>query len=48
MDTCLTNKKPEQFQLITPVPVFIIYATVDVVNGELRWFEDAYKIVRKN
>lgn len=48
VDTCLTDKKPEIFQLATPVPVFIIYATVDVVNGELRWFEDAYKIVRKN
>jgi murein L,D-transpeptidase YcbB/YkuD len=48
MDTCLTGKKPQIFELVNPVPVFIIYATVDVVNGELRWFEDAYKIVGKN
>jgi L,D-transpeptidase YcbB len=42
MDSCLTGMKPLMIPLVNPVPVFVIYATVDVVNGELVWFEDAY------
>jgi murein L,D-transpeptidase YcbB/YkuD len=42
MDSCLTGMKPQIIPLAKPVPVFVIYATVDVVNGQLVWFEDAY------
>ena len=42
MDSCLTEMKPQSVPLQLPIPVFIIYATIDVQNGELRWFEDAY------
>jgi L,D-transpeptidase YcbB len=42
MDSCLTGMKPQILPLAKPVPVFVIYATVDVVNGQLVWFEDAY------
>jgi L,D-transpeptidase YcbB len=42
MDSCLTDMRPQIIPLAKPVPVFVIYATVDVVNGQLVWFEDAY------
>jgi L,D-transpeptidase YcbB len=42
MDSCRTGMKPQAIPLEKPIPVFVIYATVDVVNGELVWFEDAY------
>ncbi len=42
MDSCLTGMKPQIIPLANPLPVFVIYATVDVVNGQLVWFEDAY------
>jgi L,D-transpeptidase YcbB len=42
MDSCLTSMKPQIIPLANPVPVFVMYATVDVENGQLVWFEDAY------
>ena len=42
MDKCLTEMKPEAINLLKPVPVFVIYATIDLEEGELRWYEDAY------
>lgn len=42
MDSCLTDMKPQMIPLLKPVPVFVIYATIDVEDGEIRWFEDAY------
>jgi L,D-transpeptidase YcbB len=48
MDSCRTGVKPQVIPLEKPVPVFVIYATVDVVNGELVWFEDAYHKREKN
>lgn len=47
MDTCLTGMKPVIFTLPQPVPVFIIYATVDVINGQLKWYDDIYGIIKK-
>jgi murein L,D-transpeptidase YcbB/YkuD len=46
MTDCIENKKPEIIPLPKPVPVFVIYATINVVNGELQWFEDAYHKIR--
>lgn len=46
LDTCLTDKKPSYFQLPKPIPIIIIYATVDRVNNELRWYDDKYKIIK--
>ncbi len=42
MDSCLTGMKPQIIPLAKQVPVFVIYATIDMVNGQLVWFEDAY------
>jgi len=42
MDSCYTSMLPKLINLHKPVPVFIIYATIDIVNDELMWFEDAY------
>jgi murein L,D-transpeptidase YcbB/YkuD len=47
MSECLDDKKPEVIPLPKPVPVFVIYATIDVVEGQLQWFEDAYHKIRK-
>lgn len=47
MTDCLENKKPEIIPLPKPVPVFVIYATVDEVDGQLQWYEDAYHKIRK-
>src|SRR4051812_40269375 len=47
MADCLENKKPEIIPLPNPVPVFVIYATINVVNGQLQWHEDAYHKIRK-
>lgn len=46
MDSCLTGMKPETIPLSNPMPIFVIYATVDVVNGELNWFEDVYDKIK--
>jgi L,D-transpeptidase YcbB len=42
MDSCQTGLKPSMIPIKHAVPIFIIYATVDVVDGNLRWYEDAY------
>ena len=42
MDSCLSGMKPQIIPLKNPMPVFVIYATVDIANAELGWFEDAY------
>lgn len=47
MTECLENKKPEIIALPKPVPVFVIYATLDVQDGQLQWYEDAYHKIRK-
>ncbi len=46
MSQCLENKKPEVIPLPRPVPVFVTYITVDVVDGRLVWYEDAYQRIR--
>lgn len=46
MTECLENKKPVIIPLPKAVPVFVIYATIDIVNGELQWFEDAYHKIK--
>jgi L,D-transpeptidase YcbB len=43
MDSCLTGMKPQIIPLEKSVPVLVIYATVDVQNGQLVWYEDAYR-----
>jgi L,D-transpeptidase YcbB len=47
MTKCLENKKPEVIQLPKAVPVFVTYATVDVIDGKLKWNEDAYNRIKK-
>jgi murein L,D-transpeptidase YcbB/YkuD len=47
MTDCLENKKPEIIALPKAVPVFVIYATIYVQNGQLQWYEDAYHKIRK-
>jgi len=42
MDSCFTGMKPQVIPLNSPMPIFVIYATVDIIDGEIRWFEDAY------
>jgi len=46
MDSCLTGMKPQVIPLNSPMPIFVIYATVDVIDGELYWFEDVYDKVK--
>ncbi|WP_018617493.1 L,D-transpeptidase family protein [Segetibacter koreensis] len=47
LSECLEDKKPEIIPLPKAVAVFVIYATIDVVNGELQWHDDEYHKIRK-
>lgn len=47
MDSCLSGMIPEVIPLNIPMPIFVIYATVDVIDGELYWFEDVYQKIKK-
>jgi hypothetical protein len=47
MTNCIEDKKPEIIPLAKPVTVFVIYATMEVANGQLFWYEDAYHKMRK-
>jgi murein L,D-transpeptidase YcbB/YkuD len=47
MTECLENKKPEIIPLSKPVPVFVIYPTIEVQDGQLQWHENAYHKIRK-
>ena len=46
MTECLENKKPQVIPLANPVAVFVIYASIDFVNGQMQWHEDAYHKIR--
>jgi L,D-transpeptidase YcbB len=48
MTECLENMKPHIIPLPQPVPVFVIYATIDVIEGEIEWYEDAYRKIIKD
>jgi L,D-transpeptidase YcbB len=43
MKDCLQNKRPETIPLPQAIPVFVTYATIDVVDGQIYWYEDAYR-----
>jgi L,D-transpeptidase YcbB len=43
MSQCLENKSPELITLPQPIPVFVTYITIDVVDGDIIWHEDAYR-----
>jgi L,D-transpeptidase YcbB len=48
MTECLENMKPHIIPLPQPIPVFVIYATIDVIEGEMEWYEDAYQKIIKD
>jgi L,D-transpeptidase YcbB len=48
MTDCLENMRPHIIPLPQPVPVFVIYATVDVIEGQIEWYEDAYRKIIRN
>ncbi|MBX2907379.1 MAG: L,D-transpeptidase family protein [Taibaiella sp.] len=43
---CFKNEKPQELKLERPVPVFVIYNTAVVNNGEISYYKDVYHLVR--
>lgn len=42
---CLTGQEPTTLKLPEPVPVFAIYMPVEVANGQVVYYPDAYKLL---
>lgn len=43
---CFKNEKPQELKLERLVPVFVIYSTAVVNNGEISYYKDIYHLVR--